>query len=221
MVEITGHDSAPYSSSGSSWLHFAVIDTASLSSTIRGYRVSKRNEVDSAFSAEQWIGNGATATANVNSTSVDFLLRLVYHSASQQIESWYDPTASGQGWKRLDTISLAKFSPSMTASSTFSFVILANTSYGPITEGQIWADNFCAMPIPPPLVVAGAQSTAGAKEVLHLTLTNNGSMFQLQSAGTLTGSWSNVSTSWTTNAGWISTSVTNSSPAQFYRLQAN
>jgi hypothetical protein len=220
IVEITGHDSAGYSSGSSSQLQFAVVDTASLSSTVRGYRVSKRSAVDSSFSAAQWIGSGYTTTANVSSTSVDFLLRLVYHSASQQIEAWYDPTASGQGWTRLDTISLANFSPSMTASSTFTFAIFANTSYGPISEGDIWADNFRAMPPPPPLIVSGAQLTAKAN-VLHLTLTNNGSLFQLQSAGALTGGWSTVSTPWTTNAGWVSTSVTNSSPVQFYRLQPN
>jgi len=220
MVDITGHDSAAYSSGGSSQLQFAVVDTASLSSTVRGYRVSKRNAVDSSFSAAQWIGSGYTNTANVRSTSVDFLLRLVYHSASQQIEAWYDPTASGQGWTLLDTISLAEFSPNMTASSTFTFAILSNTSYGPITEGQIWADNFRAMSTPPTLRVSGAQFAAQAN-VLHLTFKDSGSMFQLQSAGTLMGGWSTVFTPWTTNAGWVSTSVTNSSPAQFYRLQAN
>jgi hypothetical protein len=220
IVEITGHDSAGYSPDSSSQLQFAVFDTASLSSTVRGYRVSKRSAADNSFSAAQWLASGYTTTANVSSTSVDFLLRLVYHSSSQQIEAWYDPTASGQDWLLLDTMSLATFSPSMTASSTFTFAIFGNTSYGPISEGDIWADNFRAMPPPPPLLVSGAQLTAKAN-VLHLTLTNNGSLFQLQSAGALTGGWSTVSTPWTTNAGWVSTSVTNSSPVQFYRLQPN
>ena len=222
MVDITGHNSASYSSEGSSQLQFAVVDTASLGpvQVLRGYRVSRRRADDGSFSAAQWIGSGTTTRADVSTTAVDFLLRLVYHSASQQIEAWYDPTASGLGWARLDTISLAEFSPSMTASSTFTFAILSNTSYGPVAEGDIWADNFRAMSTPPPLLVAGAQHSAGS-QVLHLTWTNNGSICVLESAGALTAGWSTVPTPWTTNAGWVSTSVTNFSPAQFYRLHAN
>jgi hypothetical protein len=220
MVDITGHNSASYSAQGSSQLQFAVVDTASLSSMLRGYRVSRRRAADGSFSAGQWIGSGSNTRASTNATAVDFLLRLVYHSASQQIESWYAPTASGSGWAKLDTISLAEFSPTMTASSTFTFAILSDTYYGPVFEGDIWADNFRAMPTPPSLLISGAQGSA-ATQVLHLAWTNNGSMFQLQSAGALTGGWNTVSAPWTTNAGRVNTSVTNSSPAQFYRLQAN
>ena len=220
VVEITGHNTASYSTQGSSQLQFAVVDTASLGSVLRGYRVSRRLAADGSFSAGQWIGSGSTTRADISATAVDFLLRLVYHSVSRQIESWYDPTASGSGWAKLDTISLAEFSPGMTGSSTFTFAILSDTYYGPVSEGDIWADNFRAMPGPPPLLFSGAQRSAGA-EVLHLTWTNNGGMLQLQSAGALTGGWGTVSNSWTTNAGWVSTSVTNPGPAQFYRLQVN
>jgi hypothetical protein len=108
----------------------------------------------------------------------------------------------------------------MTASSTFTFAILSDTYYGPLSGGEIWADNFRAIPTPPPLLISGAQRSAGA-QVLDVSWTNNGSMLQLQSSGALTGGWINVSSTWTTNAGHVSTRVTNSSPIQFYRLQLN
>ncbi len=73
---------------------------------------------------------------------------------------------------------------------------------------------------PPPLVIAGA-SKVGAWQQLQLTWTNNGVSCLLQGAGAITGGWNTVSTPWVTNANWVSTTVSNSSPAQFYRLRAN
>ena len=69
----------------------------------------------------------------------------------------------------------------------------------------------------PPLVVAAVQQLDGAN-VLTLMWTNNGSQVVLQSSRTLPGVWSTVSSPWSTNANWISTTVTNSASAQFYRL---
>ena len=85
----------------------------------------------------------------------------------------------------------------------------ANTGLSPV----LWIS-------PPKLLVAGAERLAGA-EVMQLTWTNNGSTCLLESAGALAGSWSTVSTPWTTNAGWVSTTATNSSSVQFYRLRAH
>ncbi len=222
MVQIKGHNSVHQPTTGYGNLQFAVLDTSSLSSVPRGYRVARRRGDDDSVNVVQWLSSGGGPTrTTVPCTTVDLLLRLVYHSASQQIEAWYDPTASGLGWTRLDTISLAEFSSSMTASSTFTFAILCNTEgYSPIPEGEIWADDFCATSTPPPLLVASAQRSAGS-QVLHLTWTNNGSMCLLENAAALTGGWNTVSTPWITNAGWVSTFVTNSSLTQFYRLRAN
>jgi len=83
------------------------------------------------------------------------------------------------------------------------------------------AQGFLATPVAPPsLFVASAQPSVGLVS-LNLTWTNNGSQCVLKSAGAVTGGWNTVSTPWTTNSGWVSTVVTNSSSAQFYRLQAN
>ncbi len=222
MVDILGHNSAPYSSEGGSALQLAVVDTASLNSILEGYEVGRDNSPNygSIFGTAHWNGGGTTSRASVSSTVTNFGLRLVYHSASRQIEAWYDPTATGSGWTKLDTISLSDFSPSMTATSTFTFAVISDTYYGPISEGQIWADNFRALPLPPMLLVAGARRAAGS-EVLNLSWTNNGSICVLESAGALAGSWSTISTPWTTNAGLVSSIVTNTSLVQFYRLGEN
>jgi hypothetical protein len=86
----------------------------------------------------------------------------------------------------------------------------------------MYARGFLATPAalaaPPPLRIAGAQKSAGLVS-LNLTWTNNGSQCLVASAGALTGGWNTVSTPWTTNSGWVSTIVTNSSTAQFYRLE--
>jgi hypothetical protein len=82
------------------------------------------------------------------------------------------------------------------------------------------SNNPAPEPEPPLLLATGWQSTGGGTS-LQLTWTNNGSQYVVQGAGSVTGSWSTVFTPWTTNAGWISTFITNSSPAQFYRLAKN
>ena len=100
---------------------------------------------------------------------------------------------------------------------------MADCYYGPINEGDIWVDNFRIInrvPLPPPLVVAGAQWSAGIQQ-LNLKWTNTGNPFVLESSDTLTGGWSTLTTPWTTNANWVSTTATNSSAAQFYRLRSN
>jgi len=70
---------------------------------------------------------------------------------------------------------------------------------------------------PPPLSVMGAQVHSG-KTSVTLTWTNNGVDVVLESAGDLTGTWSAVSSSLTTNANWVQTTVTNTAAKQFFRL---
>jgi hypothetical protein len=125
----------------------------------------------------------------------------------------------------LDAIDLEDISPGMgaAAANSFTFVLQPDTYYGPLSEGQMWADKFRltgTAPLPPLLVIAGAQWSAGF-ESLALTWTNNGSHCLLESASAVMGGWSTVVSPWTTNGGWVSTSVSNSSPAQFYRLRGN
>lgn len=72
----------------------------------------------------------------------DFKLRVIYCSAKQQFESRYDDTGAGTNWKLLRITQLAGIAPNAIATSEFAVGLLANTYYGPISEGQIWADDF-------------------------------------------------------------------------------
>jgi hypothetical protein len=222
MVDILGHNTVPYGNGGSG-LYLLVMDTEAWESgELYGFGVAMGQHSSGSSFGSVWVTPGGSTNPVVvpctNNTL--FSLRLVYYPASQTIQAWYDPTGSGLGWTELDSMTVSEMSPGMTATNTFSFFIAADTFYGPISEGQMWATDFHALPTPPMLLVVGAQRLAGS-EVLNLTWTNNGSACVLQSAGALNGGWSTMSTPLTTNVNWISTIVTNSSSMQFYRLQAN
>jgi hypothetical protein len=70
----------------------------------------------------------------------------------------------------------------------------------------------------PSLVIASAQLLDGTN-VLILSWPNAGGPFSLENSETLPGSWSTVSTPQTTKANWVSTTVSNAAPAQYYRLK--
>jgi len=91
-----------------------------------------------------------------------------------------------------------------------SAAFIANLRAGTGSQGTV-SDQ------PPPLLVTGAQVQSG-KTSVTLTWTNNGVDAVLESAGDLNGPWSAVSSSWSTNANWIQTTVTNSVARQFFRL---
>jgi len=228
MVDIIGHNTVPSGNGVSTLKHgsalfLGVMDTeAWRRGELYVFAVGMGQlSSGSSFGSEWLTPNGSTNPVVVPCTNNTlFSLRLVYYPASQIISAWYDPTGSGLGWTELDSMTVSEMSPGMTATNTFSFIISGNTYYGPISEGQMWADNFCLLPTPPMLLVAGAQQSAGS-EVLQLTWTNNGSAYVLESAGAVTGGWSTVHTPWTTNGGWVSTVATNPGPAQFYRLRVN
>jgi hypothetical protein len=224
MVDMIGHNTVPHGDGGST-MYLLVLDTEAFANGgFRGFGLGMgQHSAGSSFgSVWIWASDGGSTNPVVvpctNNTL--FGLRLAYYPASQTIQASYDPTGSGSAWTQLDSLTVSQMSPGMTATNTFSFCVVGDTFYGPISEGQMWADNFLALPTPPLLLIAGANLLAGS-EVLHLTWTNNGSLALLESAGALTGSWGTVSTPWTTNSGWVNTSVTNASSVQFYRLRAN
>ena len=140
-AEITGHNSAFHPSCQ---LQLAVLNTEAWNSgAVEGFVVSMMNKLSvGTFGTSWWHDPDWTPRVRLGTTSTDFKLRLVYHSTSQTIEAWYHPTVSGQGWTQLDSMTLNDMSPGMTATNTFSLAILANTDYGPIAEGEIWADNY-------------------------------------------------------------------------------
>jgi len=71
---------------------------------------------------------------------------------------------------------------------------------------------------PTPSLQVLTTQLAGNATVTSLTWTNNGSLVELEAANTLAGPWNPVTPPRTTNANWIVTLVTNTVPAQFFRL---
>ena len=75
------------------------------------------------------------------------------------------------------------------------------------------------VPAPVPSLVITNVHSFGISTVVTLTWTNLGGLLVLENTGALPGGWSTVSSTRTTNANWVSTTVTNAAPAQFYRLK--
>ncbi|HUD46490.1 MAG TPA: choice-of-anchor tandem repeat GloVer-containing protein [Candidatus Baltobacteraceae bacterium] len=140
-MDITGHNSASWSANGDSQLQLWVVNSAN---TATGYRIAMAGGSDQ---ASEYVFNTKTPSSgsrqNVPATNADFGLRLVHRGGVLgDIEAWYDPTGNGVAWTLLDTISMAAFWPGVVAGDTFTVAIVADTYYGPIAEGQLWADNF-------------------------------------------------------------------------------
>jgi hypothetical protein len=125
-----------------------------------------------------------------------------------------------------------------TAQSFVNFGPLATgfgTGYSNVVLKGIWIDGsvihlagdansqaiYCRIQLHPArLILAGAQTRAEVN-ILTLTWTNNGVPCVLESSDTPTSGWGMTSAPQTTNAGWVSTIVTNAAPAQYFRLRAN
>jgi uncharacterized protein YjbI with pentapeptide repeats len=150
-----GHNSADYLASGASapfQLKFEVGNTANIytSSYDDYYIMMNVGDYDPAgpfpageFQTRNTISGVGHDRQLVQATNNDFGLRLVHRGGiGGVIEAWYDATGTGSAWTLLDTLSMTNFSPSMVSTSTFTIFIASQTSYGPVTEGQIYADNF-------------------------------------------------------------------------------
>jgi len=140
-MDITGHNSASSSGNGASQLQLWLVNSAN---TAMGYRIAM------AGGSQQTSGYQFTTLTpsygqrqNVPATNAGFGLRLVHRGGvAGDIEAWYDPTGNGDAWALLDTMSMAAFWPGVVAGNTFTVAIVADTYYGPVAEGQLWADNF-------------------------------------------------------------------------------
>ncbi len=196
-------------------LQFAVANSATMNSTPEVYVVEMRSYNPSSFSTAQWLGGGTISRTSVSPATVDFNLRLVYHSASRNIEAWYDPTASGSGWAKLDTISLTDFSPSLTSTGTFTLALLANTTYGPVSEGDIWVDDFCLTGNSALLRFAPDPVVSSGVFLGRLTGPPNASVI-LQSSSDLTN-WTPIATNVLPAEGWPITRMIGTNCQQFFR----
>jgi len=231
-ADVLGHNSAGWSANDRSEFKFMVLDLYQGIPVAGGefaIRMSlgatnANNPYPRDFRTVYYPGNISTVRQIAQTTTTNFSLRFVHKGGlAGNIEAWYDSTGNGTTWTLLDTISVSSFSPSMTSTHSFALEIMADCYYGPIAEGDLWADNFriTSNVLPPPQLVVAASQRSSGFQFLNLTWTNNGSLCVLESAGAVTGSWSPVFSPWNTNAGWVSTTVSNSSATQFYRLRAN
>jgi hypothetical protein len=187
-MDITGHNSASWSANGASQLQLWLVNSAN---TATGYRIAMAGGSDLTSSGYEFTTLTPTygLRQDVPATNADFGLRLVHRGGvAGDIEAWFDPTGNGVTWTLLDTMSMAAFWPGVVAGNTFTVAITSDTYYGPIAEGQLWADNFritnSAIGNPLPQV--------GLAKVFEPTFANLilGTNYQLQVSGDL-HTWTN------------------------------
>jgi hypothetical protein len=70
------------------------------------------------------------------------MLRITYRASTQQFEVSYDDTGAGANWNVIGTTRLSEIMPKASATTEFIVGLVATTRLGPITEGEIWADDF-------------------------------------------------------------------------------
>ena len=148
-VQTSGHNAANWSNDGASQLQLMASDlVAGEAFVIESYRGNDGIGIVTSM----WQDNGVTTTTRqyVLATNTDFNLRLVYSAATGNIYAWYNLTGS---WVLLDTFNIASFPTALQPSDTFTFGLIADTYYGPVTEGQIYADNFTLINAISPFII--------------------------------------------------------------------
>ena len=187
-MDIFGHNSALWSSEGSSQLQLIVADTATLNTTniiYWGVKV-RRGDVNEKYPfTASFYGSQAAQAPSAN-----FGLRVVHRGGiTGNIEAWYDPAGSGLASTLLSVKRMTDFSPGMTAGSTFSLLISSDTYYGPLVEGDIWVDNFrltegaLGSPLPQVSLTTAFQPALAVRPAFsNLLLTTN---YQLQCSSDL------------------------------------
>jgi len=149
-ADIIGHNDAGWSDDEHSEFKFLVLDQASDGDIVGEFALRMASgAVDSEYLYPKcfltvYDPNGISTMRHiVAATNSTFGLRLVHTGGlAGDIAAWYDPTGTGTAWTLLDVISVSDFSPGMTSSDTFALEIMADDYYGPILEGDIWADDF-------------------------------------------------------------------------------
>lgn len=148
-AEVSGYNNAGWSTNGDSEFKFLLLD-------LRNGGVVGEFAIRMAVGAAEseyvypkcfvtvFYPNGvSTVRHSVAAASCTFGLRLIHKGGlAGDIAAWYDPTGTGTAWTLLDVITVSDFSPSMTATDTFAFEIMADCYYGPILERDIWAGDF-------------------------------------------------------------------------------
>ena len=164
-VDLSGHNTANWSANGSSQLQLYVFDA----SATQGYRISMAGGWSGSATRMFTAGSSGAGQA-APATNADFGLRLVHRSgASGVIEAWYDSTGTGTSWTKLDTRSTGDIWPGLGPTNLLQIGVFANCYYGPITEGQVYAENFRFTRITSPAPTFNAQSAVITNPWLGLT----------------------------------------------------
>ncbi len=146
-LEFSGHHAASHSAMGASQFQLVVVDPRALGGgTPYSFTCELSKGISSgATQAEFQSGNFAVGNPTVVASSLsvtDFRLRIYYRSGTQTFEAWHDDSGAGTNWKLLRSAALTAVQPDATTASEFVVGVIANCYFGPITEGQLWADNF-------------------------------------------------------------------------------
>lgn len=111
-------------------------------------------------------GDRGSVQIPTSANTINFLFRMSYFAKDQHFEAWFDDTGNGNNWQWIHSATLDQVVPGANAQSQFLIAIIANTYSGPLTEGQLFADDFSLInsaSIPPtPSVIPFAPKTATA-----------------------------------------------------------
>jgi len=136
-AEITAHNSAPWSTSGSSQLQLYVVSANDLSLS-QGYRISLSHEPQGLM-----INAGSGGAGNYILTSAgDAHLRLTYNATTRILQSWCTTNAVTTNWTMLEERSIDLIMPMLSETNQFLIGVFGNCYYGPVSEWQLYADDF-------------------------------------------------------------------------------
>ena len=217
-AEVRGHNAAAFSVNGGSSLQLFAFMTAGGSSSFevefsRLYRSGVEQAEFQYWSSPPELDE-ATVSVPSSRSITDFRLRIIYRSVTKLFESWYDDTGLGTNWKLIRS----EVVPDWTAASEFGVGLAANTYYAPVTEGQLWADDFrlvnALLDVPVISTQPVSQSVAvGNAVTLSVAATGTGFTYQwLKDGVNLSGATSSsytVASAQSSHAGSYSVVVSN------------
>ena len=191
-AEVRGHNASDLSVNGWASLQFSVADARALTGgplhtfNLEFSRGNISGVAQANFDSRYWTSVGTEKPPVEVSASLsitDFRLRTIYRAAKLQFEGWYDDTGLGTNWKLIRTSPLIEVVPDATAATQFGVALLANTGFGPITEGQLWADDFrlvnALLDVPVISTQPASQSVAvGNAVTLRVAATGTGFTYQ-------------------------------------------
>jgi formylglycine-generating enzyme required for sulfatase activity len=222
-VEVRGRNAALFSKDADSQFQLAVVDSRVLTNggsadefRLDFSRGNHSGATKAEFQLETNYGRQAAVPAPAGTT--DVRLRIIYQASTQQFQAWYDDTGAGTNWKFMHSCALTEVVPDATTNTEFVIAIIANNYYGPITEGQLWVDDFrltqAASSIPAITTQpANKTVTPGSAVTLNVVATGSGLSYQWRKDGVnisgATGGSYSIASVQNTNAGTYTVVISN------------